>query len=85
MVNVILSPEQERFAREAVAEGRFRDMADVVQAGLELLRQAEAEAEAFVVSLREAQAEAEREGFISADDVHSDMARMLDEIDRSRA
>jgi Arc/MetJ-type ribon-helix-helix transcriptional regulator len=44
---------------EAAAEGRFRDISEVMQAGLDLLRQAKAEAEAFVASLEEARAEAE--------------------------
>ncbi len=82
---VTLSPDQERFALEAVAEGRFRDMSAVVHAALDLLRQAEAEAEAFVASLEEARAEAEREGFVSAEDVHREMVAMLDEMGRSRA
>ncbi len=82
---VTLSPDQERFALEAVAEGRFRHISEVMQAGLDLLRQAKAEAEAFVASLEEARAEAEREGFVSAEDVHREMVAMLDEMGRSRA
>jgi hypothetical protein len=48
-----LAPEPERFAIEAVATGRYRD-AEGLAAGVWLLRQAEAEAEIFVVSLEAA-------------------------------
>ena len=41
--DVTLPPELERFAEEAVAAGRYRDLSDVVAAGVSLLRRAEAE------------------------------------------
>jgi antitoxin ParD1/3/4 len=69
MTTVTLSPELERFAAEAVAQGRYRDLSDVIQAGLTLLRDAEAELSEFVRSLEEAQAEGERDGFLSAAEV----------------
>ena len=69
MNDVTLPPELERFAEEAVAAGRYRDLSDVVAAGVSLLRRAEAERAAFIRSLEEAQAEAEREGWHSLDDV----------------
>jgi putative addiction module CopG family antidote len=69
MPTITLTPEQERFAAEAVAQGRFRDLSEVVRAGLALLQQAEAEVAAFVTSLEEAQAEGERDGFLTADEV----------------
>ncbi|GAV37049.1 hypothetical protein ROTAS13_04742 [Roseomonas sp. TAS13] len=66
---VTLTPEQERFAADAVAQGRFRDLDEVVRKGVALLQQAEAEVASFVTSLEEAQAEGERDGFLTADEV----------------
>src|SRR5208282_1526459 len=46
MDTVTLPPELERFATEAVAAGRYRDLSDVVAAGVSLLqRQEQARAE----------------------------------------
>ena len=46
MDDVTLPPELERFAEAAVAAGRFRDMSEVVAAGVSLLqRQEQARAE----------------------------------------
>jgi antitoxin ParD1/3/4 len=66
---VTLPPELERFAAEAVAAGRYRDVSEVVRAGLSLLQRAEAEVAEFVVSLEEARAEGERDGFLNAEQV----------------
>ena len=41
MTDVTLSPEQERFAAEVVASGRYRDVSEVVGAALDGLRQLE--------------------------------------------
>jgi Arc/MetJ-type ribon-helix-helix transcriptional regulator len=68
-----------------VAAGRYRDVSEVVVAGVVLLRQAEAEVAVFVRSLEDAQAEAARAGCHSAADAHDEMARMLDEMAHSRA
>ena len=67
--DVTLSPELEQFAAEAVAAGRYRDVSEVVQAGLSLLQRAEAEVTEFVTSLEEARAEGERDGFLTAQQV----------------
>jgi Arc/MetJ-type ribon-helix-helix transcriptional regulator len=58
--NVTLPPELERFAIEAVATGRYRDL-EVLAAGLELLQRADAEVAAFVDSLKGACPEADRD------------------------
>jgi putative addiction module CopG family antidote len=71
MDDITLTPDLERFAADAVAAGRYRDMSAVVQAGLSLLKQAEAEVADFVASLDEARAEGERDGFLSAAQVES--------------
>jgi putative addiction module CopG family antidote len=85
MNDVTLPPELERFAEEAVAAGRYRDLSDVVAAGVSLLRRAEAERAAFISSLEEAQAEAEREGWHELDDVLAEVDAIIDEEARARA
>ena len=71
MDDITLTPDLERFATEAVAAGRYRDMSEVVQAGLSLLQQTEAELADFVASLEEARAEGERDGFLSGAQVET--------------
>jgi len=80
---VTLPPELERFVAEAVARGRYRDLRDVVQAGLTLLKDAETQVAEFVKSLEEAEAEGERDGFLTAEEVHREMSAMLDEMTRT--
>lgn len=66
---ILIPPELEQYAAEAVAAGHYRDMADVVRAGIEMLLrrdQARAELLASVVAARD---EADRVGYLSADDV----------------
>jgi antitoxin ParD1/3/4 len=84
MATVTLTPEQERFVADAVAQGRYRDASAVVQAGLALLQCAEAERTAFIATLQEAEAESEREGFLTIEDVHREMSDLIDELARKR-
>lgn len=74
---VTLPPELERFATEAVAAGRYRDLSDVVQAGLRLLQDAEADVTAFVASLEAAEAEADRDGWVSFDEVMAEADQII--------
>jgi antitoxin ParD1/3/4 len=69
MDQVTLTPELEQFATEAVAAGRYRDIAAVVQAGVELLRQRDAARAALLESVLAAQAEANRDGYLTRDEV----------------
>ncbi|HEY1932250.1 MAG TPA: type II toxin-antitoxin system ParD family antitoxin [Acetobacteraceae bacterium] len=71
MNSITLTPELEQYAAEAVAAGRYRDMSEVVQAGLTLPQQSEAELAEFVASLEDARAEGERDGFLSAAQVQT--------------
>ncbi|HVC63699.1 MAG TPA: type II toxin-antitoxin system ParD family antitoxin [Acetobacteraceae bacterium] len=71
MDDITLTPDLERFAAEAVAAGRYRDMSEVVQAGLSLLKEAEAEVADFVASLEAARAEGEQDGFLTAAQVEN--------------
>jgi putative addiction module CopG family antidote len=85
MTTVTLTPEQERFAAEAVAQGRYRDVGGVVQASLDLLRRAEAERLVFITSLDEAQAEGDRNGFFTIEEVGQEMDAIIDAAERRRA
>jgi putative addiction module CopG family antidote len=69
MGNVILSPELERFTTEAVAAGRYRDVSDVVAAGVSLLqRQEQARAE-LLASVLTAREESDRNGYLNGNEV----------------
>ncbi|MDU7524189.1 MAG: type II toxin-antitoxin system ParD family antitoxin [Roseomonas mucosa] len=80
-----LTPEQESFAAQAVAEGRFRDVGEVVGASLVLLQRAEAERAALIASLEAAQAEGERDGFATLDEVEREMDEIIEAAERRRA
>lgn len=85
MTTVTLTPAQAQFAAEAVAQGRYRGVDEVVQAGLALLQQAQAEVAAFVASLEEAEAEGEREGFLTSEEVHREVTQLIDEMAKRQA
>ena len=85
-MNVVdLPPELENFAAGAVASGRYRDMADVLAAGVRLLQRQEAARAAFVASLEEAEAESEQLGFCTLDDIDAEMRGIIDEGRRAKA
>jgi putative addiction module CopG family antidote len=77
MEDVTLPPELERFAAEAVAAGRYRDMSHALAAGLRLLQQAEAEVAAFVASLETAREEANDDGWHSLDEVMAEADQII--------
>jgi putative addiction module CopG family antidote len=69
MDNLTLTPELEQVAADAVAAGRYRDVAEVVRAGVTLLQrheQARAELLASVLAARE---EADRDGYVTGDEL----------------
>jgi putative addiction module CopG family antidote len=84
MDNVTLPPDLERFATEAVATGRYRDVSDVVAAGISLLQRAEAARAAFNASLEEAEVESERLGFLTVDEVHAEMIGIIEKARRAK-
>jgi antitoxin ParD1/3/4 len=84
MDTVTLPPELERFATEAIATGRYRDVSEVVAAAVSLLQRAEAERAAFNASLEEAERESERLGFLTADEVHAEMTGIIDKAPRAK-
>ncbi len=78
-MDVTLPPELERFAAEAIAAGRFRDRDELVAAGIELLRHAEAERAELLASVLAAKEESDREGYLTGDEV---TARVRETIER---
>ena len=83
--NVHLTPELERFARECVSDGRYNNVSEVVRDALRRLQEAEERRRAFTKSLDDAVAEAERDGWISAEDVLTEMDRVIDELEREHS
>lgn len=69
MTNVILSPEQERFAAEVMANGRYRNLHEVIGAALDGLKSLEAQRAELLVSVLAARDEAERDGYLTSDDL----------------
>jgi antitoxin ParD1/3/4 len=69
MDDMTLPPELERFAKEAVATGRFPNVSAVVAAGVSLLqRQEEARAQ-LLASVLAAKEESDRDGYLTGDEV----------------
>jgi putative addiction module CopG family antidote len=80
MDGMTLPPELERFAEDAIAAGHYRDLAEVVAAGLSLLKRQEAARTAFVTSLDDALANGERDGFLTIEEVERDMDDAIAEV-----
>ncbi len=64
-----MPPKLECFAADAVADGRYRDRAALVAAGLALLREREAARAALLPSVLAAADEADREGCLSGNEM----------------
>ena len=80
MTDVTLNPEQERFAAEVVANGRYRDVAEVVGAALDRLKRLEDQRAALLASVVAAEQEGERDGFLTIDEVMADADAWLEEL-----
>jgi len=74
---VTLTPELERFAAEAIAAGRYRDVSEVVQAGLSLLQRADAARAALLASVLAAEAEGDRDGYLALDQLEVEMRQKI--------
>lgn len=77
MDNVTLPPELERFATEAIAAGRYRDMDELLRTGVGLLQRLEEERRGFVASLQAAEAEADWVGSVSLERVDAGMRQAI--------
>ncbi|HEY1751264.1 MAG TPA: type II toxin-antitoxin system ParD family antitoxin [Caulobacteraceae bacterium] len=76
-VNVSLTPELERFARECVSDGRYNNVSEVVRDALRRLQEAEERRRAFTKSLDDAVARSEREGYVELEDVLADIDAII--------
>ena len=85
MACVVLPPELESFAAGAVASGRYRDLSEVLAAGVRLLQRQETARAAFVASLEGAAAESERLGFGTLKDIAAEMTGIIGEARRAKA
>ncbi len=84
MSDVTLTPELERFAAEAIAAGRYRDVSEVVQAGLSLLQRADAARAALLASVLAAEAEGDRDGYLALDQLKVEMRQTIQSAARPR-
>ena len=66
---VTLPPDLQRFAEDAIASGRYRDVSDLVVAGISLLQRQEAARAELLASVVAAKAEADRDGYLTGDEV----------------
>ncbi len=69
MDQVTLPADLERFAAEAVAAGRYRDVTELVAAGVSLLQRQEAVRAELLASVLAAEAEADRDGCATGDEM----------------
>ena len=69
MTAVTLPPDLQRFADDAIASGRYRDVSDLVAAGVSLLQRQEQARAALLASVVAAKAEADRDGYLTGDEV----------------
>jgi putative addiction module CopG family antidote len=69
MDGMSLPPELEQFAADAVAAGHYRDTADVVRAGVELLRRRDQARAELLASVLAAKEQGDRDGYLNADEV----------------
>ena len=94
MDGVVLPPELDQFATEAVASGRYGSRGEVIAAGLSMLRDADTsvtsffgslddtQMAAFATSLDVAEAEGEKLGFATIDEVVRETDVLLEDIAR---
>jgi putative addiction module CopG family antidote len=78
--NVILPPELEQFAAEAVAAGRYRDFSHVVAAGIGILRRTEEGRIHLLQSVQAAERNAEQNGFLTIEEVMDDADAVVVEM-----
>jgi putative addiction module CopG family antidote len=69
MDTITLPPELEHFATVAVASGRYRDVSDLVAAGLSLLQRQEQARADLLASVLAAEEEAARDGCVTGDEM----------------
>ncbi|HTX48370.1 MAG TPA: type II toxin-antitoxin system ParD family antitoxin [Caulobacteraceae bacterium] len=81
--NVHLTPALERFAREAVAEGRYNNVSEVVRDGLRMLQDAAERRRNFMKMVREVQADVAKNGTVSIDEALAEVDRIIEEAEHA--
>lgn len=84
MDGAALPPDLEQFAADAVASGRYRDVGEVVAAGVGLLRRTETQRADLLASVLAAEAQGERDGFLTLDEVMLDADTLIEEMAATR-
>jgi putative addiction module CopG family antidote len=77
MDTVMLPPDLERFATEAITAGRYRDMAEVRPAGVDLLQRQDAARAELLASVTAARTEGDCAGYMSLADVEQEMQAVI--------
>ena len=85
MDGITLPPDLEQFAAEAVARGQYRNTAEVIREGLNLVRRRDTARAEFIASLEAAQRDGERNGFHSLDDVLVELDDIIAEEESAKA
>jgi putative addiction module CopG family antidote len=80
MENVVLPPELEQFAAEAVATGRYRDLSDLVTPGIGIPRRTEEASAPLLQSIQAAERNGELNGFLTNDEVMGDADAAIEEM-----
>ncbi len=70
---ITLPADLERFADEAVAAGRFRDVGEVIRAGFTMLQRSESARAELLASVIAAESEGDRDGYFSLDQIEVEM------------
>ena len=85
MDRVTLPPELEQFATDAVAAGRFRDVSEVVAAGIGLLRRQDDARADLLASVIAAEQDGDRLGYLSIEAVEREMDGVITRAARRSA
>ncbi len=85
MDSVTLPPELEQFATDAVAAGRFRDVSEVVAAGIGLLRRQDDARAELLASVIAAEQDGDRLGYLSLEAVEREMDGVITRAARRSA
>ena len=85
MDSVTLPPELEQFATDAVAAGRFRDVSEVVAAGIGLLRRQDDARAELLASVIAAEQDGDRLGYLSLEAVEREMDVVISRAARRSA
>ena len=85
MTDISLTPDLEQFVQACVESGRYESVDAVARTALERMRAQEAARTQFVRTLEAARAEGEQNGFLTIDEVESDIRAAVQEANIRKA